>query len=58
MTKAELEEALAWVLANGVKYVGMWDEERPFRDGGCGCCSGSIDPPKHLRAGLLEIAQR
>jgi len=39
----KLREALAWALENGALYQGDY-----IVDGGCGCCSIELRPPKHL----------
>jgi len=38
------QRALLWSLREGV------DEN--FRDGGCGCCSGIVEPPVDIRAAI------
>lgn len=55
MTKTQqLEAALRWALENGVRWSSVCKE---FNDSGCGCCSGTIEPPEELRAVILNATR-
>lgn len=50
---AKARKALRWALENGVS--GGIDKNGKLNcdDSGCGCCSGSIQPPEELRAAIV-----
>lgn len=52
----QLQAALRWALEEGASrrdYNGKLE----FRDHGCGCCSGEVEPPEELRAVIVEALE-
>lgn len=47
-----LRKALKWALTHGVQAC---DYGSGFMDSGCGCCSGSTEPPAEIDAIVREI---
>lgn len=57
MTKVEkLEAALAWALSEGAKAQDF-GEQIEFRDAGCSCCSGSVEPAEEWRDVVMKAAR-
>lgn len=52
-----LQSALLWALSENASARKEGGRKWVFHDGGCGCCSGNIEPPEELRGVIIETLE-